>query len=182
METLINHAGGRTLALFTSFQAMETAYQVLRDRIPFPLLVQGEAPRRVLLDQFARRTDSVLCAVASFWEGVDIPGDSLSLVIIDKLPFEVPSDPVIMARINRIRAQGGNPFADYQVPRAILTLRQGVGRLMRTGTDRGVVAILDARLFTKGYGRHFLRSLPPSPLTRDTAEVASFFRTDDETD
>ena len=182
METLINHAGGRTLALFTSFQAMETAYQVLRDRLPFPLLVQGEAPRRVLLDQFARRTDSVLCAVASFWEGVDIPGDSLSLVIIDKLPFEVPSDPVIMARINRIRAQGGNPFADYQVPRAILTLRQGVGRLMRTGTDRGVVAILDARLFTKGYGRHFLRSLPPSPLTRDTAEVASFFRTDDETD
>lgn len=182
METLINHAGGRTLALFTSFQAMETAYHVLRDRVPFPLLVQGEAPRRVLLDQFARRTESVLCAVASFWEGVDIPGEALSLVIIDKLPFEVPSDPVIMARINRIRAQGGNPFADFQVPRAILTLRQGVGRLMRTCTDRGVVAILDARLFTKGYGRQFLRSLPPSPITRELAEVASFFRTDDETE
>ena len=113
---------------------------------------------------------------------MDIPGEALSLVIIDKLPFEVPSDPVIMARINRIRAQGGNPFADFQVPRAILTLRQGVGRLMRTCTDRGVVAILDARLFTKGYGRQFLRSLPPSPITRELAEVASFFRTDDETE
>lgn len=182
METLINHAGGRTLALFTSFQAMETAHHVLRERLPYPLLLQGEAPRRVLLDQFARQTDSVLCAVASFWEGVDIPGKALSLVIIDKLPFEVPSDPVIMARINRIRAQGGNPFADYQVPRAILTLRQGVGRLMRTCTDRGVIAILDARLFSKGYGRQFLRSLPPSPITKDLEEVASFFRTHDETE
>ena len=182
LEALISHAGGRTLALFTSFQAMTQAFHSLRDRLSYPLLLQGEAPRRMLLEQFAQQTDSVLFAVASFWEGVDIPGESLSLVIIDKLPFEVPSDPVIMARINRIRTQGGNPFADFQVPRAILTLRQGVGRLMRTSTDRGVVAILDIRLFTKGYGRQFLRSLPPSPVTRDLDSVAAFFRTHDETD
>ena len=154
---------------------MDQAHRALRDRLPYPLLLQGEAPRRVLLRRFSRETDSVLFAVASFWEGVDIPGESLSLVIIDKLPFEVPSDPVIMARINRIKALGGNPFNDFQVPRAILTLRQGVGRLMRTAEDRGVIAILDTRLFTKGYGRQFLRSLPPSPVTRELEDVASFF-------
>ncbi len=176
METLINHAEGRTLALFTSFQAMELAFSFLRDRLPYPLLMQGEAPRRTLLDQFSRETTSVLFAVASFWEGVDIPGESLSLVIIDKLPFEVPSDPVIMARTNRMKAMGENPFSSFQVPRAILTLRQGVGRLMRTASDRGVIAILDTRLFTKGYGRQFLKSMPPSPLVRSLDEVAAFFQ------
>ncbi len=176
METLITHAGGRTLALFTSFQAMDLAYHNLRDRLEFPLMVQGEAPRRTLLRRFSEDKDSVLFAVASFWEGVDIPGEALSLVIIDKLPFEVPSDPVIMARINRIKAKGGNPFAHFQVPRAILTLRQGAGRLMRTARDRGVIAILDTRLFTKGYGRQFLKSLPPSPVTRELDEVAAFFQ------
>ena len=175
METLITHARGRTLVLFTSLAAMDLAQHQLRDRLPYPLLVQGEAPRRTLLHQFSQETDSVLLAVASFWEGVDIPGESLSLVIIDKLPFEVPSDPVIMARINRIKSQGGNPFASFQVPRAILTLRQGVGRLMRTAGDRGVIAILDTRLFSKGYGRQFLKSLPPSPVTRNLDEVAAFF-------
>jgi len=175
MATLITHAGGRTLALFTSLAAMDQAHRALRDRLPYPLLLQGEAPRRVLLHQFSRETDSVLFAVSSFWEGVDVPGEALSLVIIDKLPFEVPSDPVIMARMNRIKALGGNPFNEYQVPRAILTLRQGVGRLMRTAEDRGVIAILDTRLYTKGYGRQFLRSLPPSPVCRDLAEVAAFF-------
>ena len=175
MATLITHAGGRTLALFTSLAAMDQAHRALRDRLPYPMLLQGEAPRRVLLHQFSRETDSVLFAVASFWEGVDVPGEALSLVIIDKLPFEVPSDPVIMARMNRIKALGGNPFNEYQVPRAILTLRQGVGRLMRTAEDRGVIAILDTRLYTKGYGRQFLRSLPPSPVCRDLAEVAAFF-------
>jgi len=117
----------------------------------------------------------VLLAVASFWEGIDVPGEALSLVIIDKLPFEVPSDPVIMARMNRIKALSGNPFNDYQVPRAILTLRQGVGRLMRTADDRGIIAILDTRLFGKGYGRQFLRSLPPSPVSRKLDDVAAFF-------
>jgi ATP-dependent DNA helicase DinG len=154
---------------------MDRAYAALRDQLPYPLLIQGEAPRRVLLQRFCRETDSVLLAVSSFWEGIDVPGEALSLVIIDKLPFEVPSDPVIMARINRIKALGGNPFNDYQVPRAILTLRQGVGRLMRTVDDRGVIAILDTRLFSKGYGRQFLRSLPPSPVSRNRDDVAAFF-------
>jgi len=176
LETLITHAKGRTLVLFTSFAAMDHAYRNLLARLPYPLLLQGEAPRRTLLRQFSQETDSVLFAVASFWEGVDIPGESLSLVIIDKLPFEVPSDPVIMARINRIKSLGGKPFFDYQVPRAILTLRQGAGRLMRTASDCGVIAILDTRLFTKGYGRQFLKSLPPSPVTRDLEEVATFFQ------
>jgi len=175
MENLMVHAGGRTLALFTSLSAMDQAHRYLRERLAYPLLVQGEAPRRVLLQRFNRETNSVLLAVASFWEGVDIPGESLSLVIIDKLPFEVPSDPVIMARTNRIKAMGGNPFNDFQVPRAVLTLRQGVGRLMRTADDRGVIAILDTRLFTKGYGRQFLKSLPPSPVTRELADVEAFF-------
>jgi ATP-dependent DNA helicase DinG len=175
VEQLIHHARGRSLCLFTSFAAMDRTAQYLRTRLPYPLLVQGEAPRRRLLESFSARTESVLLAVASFWEGVDIPGESLSLVIIDKLPFEVPSDPVIMARVNRIKAMGGNPFVDFQIPRAILTLRQGVGRLMRTANDRGVIALLDIRLVTKGYGRQFLKSLPPSPVTRDMDEVAAFF-------
>jgi ATP-dependent DNA helicase DinG len=113
--------------------------------------------------------------VASFWEGVDIPGESLSLVIIDKLPFEVPSDPVIMARINRLKLEGKNAFFSFQVPRAILSLRQGVGRLMRRSRDRGVIAILDIRLLSKGYGKRFLRSLPSSPLVRDMEAVQTFF-------
>ena len=175
IENLVRLSKGRALVLFTSIQAMERAYAALRDRLEFPLLIQGEASRHELLTRFAAQHESVLFAVASFWEGVDIPGESLSLVIIDKLPFEVPSDPVIMARINRIRAAGGNPFFDYQVPRAILSLRQGVGRLLRSTTDRGVMAVLDVRLFTKGYGRRFIQSLPPSPLCRDFRRVKSFF-------
>lgn len=175
LRTLLRSSGGRALVLFTSFKAMETAFHALRDELPQTVLIQGEAPRHSLLNRFSKETDSILFAVASFWEGVDIPGESLSLVVIDKLPFEVPSDPVIMARINRIKAEGGNPFFDFQVPRAILTLRQGAGRLMRATTDRGVIAILDIRLFTKAYGRRFLRSLPPSPLTRELQHVADFF-------
>ncbi|NLX17760.1 MAG: ATP-dependent DNA helicase, partial [Desulfobulbus sp.] len=176
MTALIGYAGGRTLALFTSIAAMNQAYEKLFDILPYPLLRQGDASRRILLERFRKTTNSVLFAVASFWEGIDVPGESLSLVIIDKLPFEVPTDPVIMARIQRIKALGGNPFKDYQVPGAILSLRQGVGRLMRTAKDRGVIAILDTRLFTRGYGRQFLRSLPPSPITREQTDVAAFFR------
>jgi ATP-dependent DNA helicase DinG len=128
------------------------------------------------LTSFAKDTTSVLFAVSSFWEGVDVPGDTLSLVIIDKIPFEVPSDPVIMARMNRIKAAGGNPFFDFQVPRAILSLRQGFGRLMRRISDQGVIAILDVRLFSKGYGSRFLKSLPPSPVVRDLKPVRTFFQ------
>ena len=154
---------------------MQRVHRFLADRLPYPVLLQGEAPRSVLLETFQKQSDSVLLAVASFWEGVNIPGESLSCVIIDKLPFEVPNDPIIMARLESIRRQGGNPFFDFQVPRAILSLRQGVGRLMRAATDRGLLAILDVRLFTKSYGRIFRNSLPPSPLTRSLSKISVFF-------
>ncbi len=166
---------GRGLVLFTSIGAMQRVHRFLADRLPYPVLLQGEAPRSVLLETFQKQSDSVLLAVASFWEGVNIPGESLSCVIIDKLPFEVPNDPIIMARLETIRRQGGNPFFDFQVPRAILSLRQGIGRLMRAATDRGLLAILDVRLFTKSYGRIFRNSLPPSPLTRSLSEITIFF-------
>jgi ATP-dependent DNA helicase DinG len=166
---------GRGLVLFTSISAMQHVYAFLADRFPYPVLIQGEAPRSLLLRKFHKLPASVLLAVASFWEGVNIPGESLSCVIIDKLPFEVPNDPIIVARLDRIRQEGGNPFLDFQVPRAILTLRQGVGRLMRAATDSGLLAILDVRLFTKSYGRIFLKSLPPSPITRDFNDLQDFF-------
>jgi ATP-dependent DNA helicase DinG len=166
---------GRALVLFTSLSLMNSTYRYLDGLLPFPVLVQGEAPRNVLLETFQSQTDSVLLAVASFWEGVNVPGESLSCVVIDKLPFEVPTDPVIMARINKIKAEGGNPFFDFQVPRAILSLRQGVGRLMRSTTDHGLLAIMDTRLYTKGYGRRFRASLPPSPVTRSMEDVHRFF-------
>lgn len=166
---------GRALVLCTSFKGMEALAAFLEGTIDYPVLVQGRASRNALLNRFREETHSVLLAVASFWEGVDVVGESLSCVVIDKLPFEVPSDPVIKARIERIKEDGGNPFFDFQVPRAILTLRQGVGRLMRSVTDRGVIAILDVRLYKKGYGRVVLKSLPPSPVTRDLADVAEFY-------
>jgi ATP-dependent DNA helicase DinG len=169
---------GRGLVLFTSTRAMQQAYDYLAGQLPFPVFMQGEAPKPELLTRFQQHVHSVLLAVASFWEGVDVPGESLSCLIIDKLPFEVPSDPVLQARQENIRQEGGNPFFELQVPRAVLILRQGLGRLMRTASDRGVLAILDVRLFTKPYGRQFLNSLPPSPVTRRIEEVVEFFRSE----
>lgn len=166
---------GRGLVLFTSLKNMHKTYPVLAENLPYPIFIQGRAPRHKLLELFTDQTNSILLAVASFWEGINVPGESLSCVIIDKLPFEVPNDPVIMARINRILEDGGNPFMDFQLPRAVLALRQGIGRLMRTSADKGVLAILDVRLFTKSYGKIFLKSLPASPLTRDLADVVSYF-------
>lgn len=166
---------GRALVLFTSLQAMHTMADWLEDKIEYPLFVQGTQSRQLLLQKFKEQTDSVLLAVASFWEGIDVTGESLSCVIIDKLPFEVPSDPVIKARMEKISEEGGNPFMDFQVPRSVLTLRQGVGRLMRSATDSGVIVILDVRLFTKFYGKRFLKSLPSSPLTRSLSDVEKFF-------
>jgi ATP-dependent DNA helicase DinG len=175
---LLKISRGRALVLFTSFKAMDMVADFLEDRLDYPVLVQGSASRQALLNQFRDTTDSVLLAVASFWEGVDIAGDSLSCVLIDKLPFEVPSDPVIQSRMKAIEEEGGKPFFQFQVPRAILTLRQGVGRLMRSTSDRGVIGIMDIRLYTKGYGHMFLASLPASPVVRTLAEVENFFATD----
>jgi ATP-dependent DNA helicase DinG len=166
---------GRALVLCTSFKGMDSLADFLEGSLNHPVFVQGRASRNSLLRSFREETHSVLLAVASFWEGVDVVGESLSCVIIEKLPFEVPSDPVIQARIERIKTEGGKPFFDFQVPRAILTLRQGVGRLMRSVNDRGVIAIMDVRLFTKGYGRVFLRSLPPSPITRNIIDIENFY-------
>jgi ATP-dependent DNA helicase DinG len=175
IRDLLSMSDGRALVLFTSLNAMHNAYQDLAGTLPWPMHLQGSAPKAALLEAFRADTHSVLFAVASFWEGIDVAGESLSCVIIDKLPFEVPSDPVIMAQINQIREQGGNPFNTFQVPRAILTLRQGFGRLLRSGSDSGVVAILDTRLFSKSYGKMFMKCLPPSPLTRELADVQTFF-------
>lgn len=175
IHELLLASSGRALVLFTSIRAMDHMYDYLSDNLPFPVFVQGEAPKQKLLESFREETHSVLLAVASFWEGVDVPGNTLSAVIIDKLPFEVPSDPVIMARADKIKEAGGNPFFDFQVPRAILTLRQGLGRLMRSATDGGLLAILDARLYAKSYGRLFLKSTPPSPVIRNLNEVRDFF-------
>jgi ATP-dependent DNA helicase DinG len=172
---LLQISRGRALVLFTSFRAMDMVADFLNNRLSYPVLVQGTASRHALLDQFRDQNDSVLLAVASFWEGVDVSGDSLSCIVIDKLPFEVPSDPVIQARMKAIEEDGGKPFFQFQIPRASLALRQGVGRLMRSTSDRGVIAILDIRLYSKGYGRIFRAGLPPSPVVRKLGDVREFF-------
>ena len=138
-------------------------------------MVQGSAPRSALLRDFKVTPYAVLLATASFWQGVDVVGEALSCVVVDKLPFASPGDPVTAARIEAINARGGDAFADYQVPLAILTLQQGLGRLIRHRTDRGVLAVLDPRLRTMGYGRRFLASLPPAPVTDDLDAVERFF-------
>jgi len=172
---IVKISRGRALILCTSLKGMDSVAEYLEKFLSYPVFVQGRASRHALLKQFQEVTESVLVAVASFWEGVDVPGESLSCVIIDKLPFEAPNDPVLQARIADIKETGGNPFFDFQVPRAILTLRQGVGRLMRSTTDKGLIAVMDGRLYAKRYGRNFIASLPPSPIIRDLAQVQSFF-------
>jgi ATP-dependent DNA helicase DinG len=141
----------------------------------YPIFVQGTAPRSQLLKRFRETPHSVLLATSSFWQGVDVVGDALSCVIIDKLPFASPGDPITSARIDALKLRGEEPFDTYQVPLAILALQQGLGRLIRHRQDRGVLAILDPRLRTKGYGRRFLRSLPPAPVVYDLAAVEGFF-------
>ncbi len=168
---------GRALILFTSYRNMEEAAQVLRrEGLPYNILMQGEKPKSILLNEFKKDVHSVLLATGSFWEGVDVPGSSLSSVIIDKLPFEVPSDPVLVARLDRLREKGYDPFWNYQVPQAILNLKQGVGRLIRTVEDRGMVAIMDVRIRKKAYGKKFLSSLPECVITSDIGDVVRFFQ------
>jgi ATP-dependent DNA helicase DinG len=172
---LTRESRGRAFVLFTSFANLRAVRSRIEDRVEFPLLVQGEAPRSEILDRFRSTPGAVLLATSSFWEGVDVAGEQLSCVIIDKLPFAVPADPLIAARIDWIERRGGNGFTDFQVPMAILGLKQGLGRLIRSRRDRGVLAILDSRLLTMRYGRRFLSSLPPCPVTHERRDVTGFF-------
>ena len=172
---LLQRSRGRAFLLFTSYANLREVERRLAGAVPYPLLVQGSAPRSALLRAFRHTPHAVLLATSSFWQGVDVAGEALSCVIIDKLPFASPADPVTAARIEAITARGGAPFFEYQVPVATLVLLQGLGRLIRHRTDRGVLAILDPRLRTMAYGERFLASLPPSPVTHDLEAVARFF-------
>ena len=175
VQPVLDAAGGRSFVLFTSHRALRRAEELLRNRLPYPLLVQGSAPRNSLLEEFRAAGNAVLLGAASFWEGVDVAGEALSCVIIDKLPFAAPGDPVREARMNAIREAGGSPFTQMQIPEAAIALKQGCGRLIRDVTDRGVLMLCDPRLATKGYGRLFLDSLPPMRQTRELADVQQFF-------
>jgi len=150
-------------------------HQLASMQLEYPILMQGTAPRSALIRDFKATPHAVLFATSSFWQGVDVVGEALSCVIIDKLPFASPGDPITSARIDAINAAGGNAFADYQIPLAILALLQGLGRLIRHRQDRGVLAVLDPRLRTMGYGRRFLQSLPPAPITHDVTALDRFF-------
>ena len=176
---VIRAGGGRAFLLFTTLRAMRLAHELLleefrRQALGFPLMLQGEGPRNELLERFRRLGNAVLVGSASFWEGVDVRGDALSLVVIDKLPFAPPDDPVLAARLESLEREGGNPFRDYQLPQAVISLKQGAGRLIRDETDRGVLVICDPRLFSKPYGRRILASLPPMTLVRELDKVLAF--------
>ncbi|HEX7338959.1 MAG TPA: ATP-dependent DNA helicase [Rhodanobacteraceae bacterium] len=171
---------GRAFLLFTSHRALRQAADWLKaHQAPWPLFVQGTAPRHQLLDAFRQSGQGVLLGAASFWEGVDVAGEALSVVAIDKLPFAAPDDPVLQARLEAMQQAGENPFMGWQVPSAVIALKQGVGRLIRDLNDRGVLVLCDPRLTGKGYGRLFLKSLPPMQRTHDMADVQAFFAGDD---
>ena len=171
---LLEISQGRAFCLFTSYSQMNDLYERVRTRVSFPLLLQGTAPRSALLERFKNTPGAVLFATSSFWQGVDVPGDQLSCVIVDRLPFAVPSDPIVAARVNAIQEDGRNPFAEFQVPQAVLALKQGFGRLIRSKTDRGVLALLDTRVQRMPYGKIFLESLPAFGKTHELADVARF--------
>lgn len=172
---VLQASGGRAFLLFTSHRALQEAAALLKEQVAFPLLVQGTAPRRELLHRFRSLGNAVLLGTSSFWEGVDVRGPALSLVIIDKLPFASPGEPVLQARLESLRRRGGEPFRDYQLPQAVIALKQGVGRLIRDSNDRGVLMLCDPRLLSKAYGRTFLASLPPMTQTRALSDVQRFF-------
>jgi ATP-dependent DNA helicase DinG len=172
---LLEHSRGRAFVLFTSYQQMRMVYDRVSLEIDYPTLMQGTGPRNALLDEFRRTPNCVLFATSSFWQGVDVQGEQLSCVIIDKLPFAVPSDPVVQARIENIRQAGGNPFYEYQIPQAALALKQGFGRLIRSRADRGVLVLLDNRITKQRYGQVFFDSLPDYGFTTKIDEVEKFF-------
>lgn len=171
---IVRSARGRTFMLFTSYAALTRAAELLAEQVDLPLLIQGQAPRAELLRQFESRGNAVLLGTATFWQGIDVRGPGLSCVIIDKLPFAPPDDPVTRARIGALKADGGNPFYDFQVPEAVITLKQGAGRLIRDASDRGVLVLCDPRIETKGYGKAFLRSMPALRRTHELDTVVEF--------
>jgi ATP-dependent DNA helicase DinG len=172
---LLNITQGRAFVLSTSLSAMNALYKLVKDKIDFPCFLQGDMSKAGLLERFKKTDNAVLFATSSFWQGVDVRGEQLSCVIIDKLPFAVPTDPIVAARQKFIDENGGGSFYEYSIPQAIITLKQGIGRLIRSTTDKGVLAILDPRLRTKAYGRVFLESLPKSKITSDLKEVERMF-------
>ena len=175
---VINACQGRTFMLFTSHHGLNQAAELLKDELDYPLLIQGTVSKRRLIEQFRSLGNAVLLGTASFWEGVDIKGEALSCVIIDKLPFSSPTDPITAARIDGMRQQGREPFREYQIPQAIIALRQGVGRLIRDEKDRGVLMLCDPRILSKSYGRMFLRCLPRMPITQRLADITRFMTLD----
>jgi ATP-dependent DNA helicase DinG len=177
MVELFKITTGRALVLFTSYHNLNAVHRLIEAHIPYRVFRQGDAPKTVLLDAFKDDTHSILLATGSFWQGVDVPGESLSCLIVDKLPFGSPGDPLVSARIDELRSQGRNPFMEYQLPSAIIALKQGLGRLIRGAKDRGLLSILDRRLVDQRYGRYFFDSLPPLPLCHDLTQVAHFFDT-----
>jgi ATP-dependent DNA helicase DinG len=175
IRQLLEITRGRAFVLFTSYAQMKDVYERLCSQLPFRLFLQGEAPKNALLEEFRLTPNAVLFATSSFWQGVDVQGEQLSCVIIDRLPFAVPSDPVVAARVKAIDAGGGNAFFEFQVPSAVITLKQGFGRLIRSLHDRGLLALLDNRILKKAYGRVFVESLPPYSRTTDLRKVEEFF-------
>ncbi|MBW1998556.1 MAG: ATP-dependent DNA helicase [Deltaproteobacteria bacterium] len=176
IKNILGLTSGRALILFTSHRNLDLVWQLISRDIPYTVFKQGDAPRTLLLEKFRRDTNSVLMATGSFWQGVDVPGDALSCLIIDKLPFDSPADPLVSARIESIREKGRNPFIEYQLPSAIIALKQGLGRLIRNSSDRGIICILDNRLLTSNYGPTFLNSLPDMHLSHDLGEIRRFFQ------
>jgi ATP-dependent DNA helicase DinG len=172
---ILEITSGRALILFTSYSNLNIVYELISGKLPYTVYRQGDAPRSILLERFRQDTHSVLLATGSFWQGVDVPGEALSCLIVDKLPFDSPGDPMVAARIETIQSKGGNPFMEYQLPSAIISLKQGLGRLIRKRSDRGVLAILDGRILTARYGRFFFDSLPEMTVSNEMEDIRSFF-------